>query len=133
MKLPKITVHLQSHVPSCDSKIPLQNCLSHTGKKKNKHIRMKVKLCRGLRLKPHGHKGNDAGGFPLTVKCFVPLQPSWTSQTAQRACHITTTCTWVNRMARVCGRVKCSSLWEIWRGLVHGTLLDGLMIFLKKV
>jgi len=24
-------------------------------------------------LKPHGHTGNDdAGGFPLTVKCYVP-------------------------------------------------------------
>lgn len=74
MKLPKITVHLQSHVPSCDSKNPFEK-LCHT-LVKNKHIPLKVKLCRGLRLKPHGHTGNDdAGGFPLTVKCFVPFQP----------------------------------------------------------
>lgn len=51
-------------------KTPLKNCHILV---KNKHIPMKVKLCRGLRLKPHGHTGNDdAGGFPLTVKCFVP-------------------------------------------------------------
>jgi hypothetical protein len=34
-------------------------------------------------------------------------------------------------MARVCGRGKCNSVWEKWRGLIQGTMLHGLMILLK--
>lgn len=73
MKLPKITVTYKVMFHHVTVKTPLENC--HT-LVQNKHTPMKVKVYRGPRKKSHGYSGNDdAGGFSLSVKCFIPLQP----------------------------------------------------------